>query len=68
MDYSAGQAIAELQRDLSEKGVILAMARITSALRSDMDVQGITDLIGQDHIYQSRKKSLAAFKVSDASG
>jgi high affinity sulfate transporter 1 len=65
MDYSAGQALAELQCDLADKGVTLAMARVTSAFRSDMDIQGISNLIGQEHIYLSRKKSLVAFKVAE---
>ncbi len=62
MDYTAGRALAELQRDLDSQGIILALTRVTAGLRSDMDHQGVTPVIGSDRIYRSRKHCLAAFR------
>ena len=62
MDYTAGRALAELQRDLASQGVVLALSRATSALRADLDRQGITPLIGPRRIYRSRKLCLADFR------
>lgn len=62
MDYTAGRALAELQRDLAAQGVVLALSRATFGLRNDLDRQGITPLIGAGRIYRSRKLCLAAFR------
>jgi len=64
MDYSAGQSLSELQRDLSARGVVLALARVTPDMRSAMDRQGVTPQIGGENIYRSRKHCLAAFRDS----
>lgn len=64
MDYSAGQSLSELQRDLAARGVVLALARVTPDMRSAMDQQGVTALVGEGNIYRSRKHCLAAFRES----
>ena len=62
MDFTAGRAILELHSDLNEKGVTLALARVTVGLRKDLDRQCLTTVIGERNIFISRKQSLAAFR------
>jgi high affinity sulfate transporter 1 len=66
IDFTAGRALIDLQRDLTGKGVCLALARVNDRLRADLDRQDVTNLIGADRIFASRKKSLAACRAACA--
>jgi high affinity sulfate transporter 1 len=61
IDFSAGRALIELQRDLARKGVVLALVRVNPRLRADLNRQGVTDAIGASRIFSSRKHGLAAY-------
>jgi MFS superfamily sulfate permease-like transporter len=65
IDFSAGRALAELQQDLAKQGVALALTRVSSSLRADLDRQELTSLIGANRIFSSRKQCLAAVHVSE---
>jgi MFS superfamily sulfate permease-like transporter len=62
IDFSAGRAVAELQHDLSKKGVVFALSRVQ--LRSQGDVQdlGLDQLIGPERIFDSRHACLKAYE------
>jgi subfamily B ATP-binding cassette protein MsbA len=60
IDFSAGQALLELQRDLSERGIVLALARVSGQLRADLNRHQVTVAIGTENIFLSRKQCLAA--------
>jgi MFS superfamily sulfate permease-like transporter len=62
IDFSAGRALIELQRDLAAKGVTLALTRVNEQLRAELDRQEVTGVIGAHRIFTSRKHSLAAFR------
>jgi len=64
VDFSAGQALKELQQDLAKQGTVLALARVNAELQADLDRQGITTAIGADRIFSSRRQSLSAYKAS----
>jgi high affinity sulfate transporter 1 len=64
IDFSAGRALIELQRDLARKGVVLALARVNDQLRADLDSQEVTRTIGIERIFSSRKHCLAAYQAS----
>jgi len=66
VDFSAGQAIKELQQDLARHGTVLAFARVNAELRSDLNRLGITAAIGEDRIFISRKHSVSVYKLSIA--
>jgi high affinity sulfate transporter 1 len=63
VDFSAGRALIELQRDLARKGVVLAFARVSDGLRADLDSQEVTRVIGVERIFASRKHCLAAYRL-----
>jgi sulfate permease, SulP family len=65
MDYTAGRALHELQTDLKEQGVTLAMTRVTEGLRKDLKRQCLGCEIGEQNIFRSRKQSLAAYRDPD---
>jgi len=60
IDFSAGRALMELKQDLTKGGVVLALVRVSSSLRADLDRHGLTAAIGVNRIFSSRKHCLAA--------
>ena len=64
MDFTAGKALAELRSDLATQGVTIALTRVTSGLRNDLDHQRLTGEIGEQNLFRSRKQSLAAFRTA----
>lgn len=64
MDFTAGKALAELRSDLATQGVTIALTRVTSGLRNDLDHQRLTCEIGEKNLFRSRKQSLAAFRTA----
>jgi MFS superfamily sulfate permease-like transporter len=61
IDFSAGRAVAELQQDLANKGVVLALARINPKSGSGLDRLGLIKLIGAHRIFDSRHACLEAY-------
>jgi high affinity sulfate transporter 1 len=61
IDFSAGRALLELQKDLAHEGVVLAVARVSAGLRQDLDILELTRAIGADHLFDSRRACLAAY-------
>ncbi|NBZ96418.1 MAG: SulP family inorganic anion transporter [Proteobacteria bacterium] len=64
MDFTAGKALAELRSDLATRGVTIALTRVTSGLRNDLDHQRLTCEIGEKNLFRSRKQSVAAFRTA----
>jgi MFS superfamily sulfate permease-like transporter len=62
MDFTAGRALAELCFELKGRGVMLALARVTTGLRKDLDKQCLASVIGEQNLFRSRKQSLAAYR------
>ena len=60
LDFTAAQALIELRKDLSQKDVALALARVNANLKAKLDRQGVTPVIGSEHIFSSRKHCLKA--------
>jgi SulP family sulfate permease len=63
IDFSAGRALAELQQDLSKKGVVLALARANPKAGGGLERLGLLKLIGPDRIFSSRRQCLAAYQA-----
>ncbi len=68
IDFSAGRALLELHQDLAKQGVALALARVSTGLRADLDQQELTGVIGANRIFSSRKHCLAAVCPPEAEG
>ena len=62
LDFSAGRALAELQQDLAKIGVTLALIVIPGRHQSDLERMGLIELIGANHIFESRHACLAAYQ------
>jgi high affinity sulfate transporter 1 len=62
LDFSAGRALAELQQDLNEIGVTLALIVVPVRHRGNLERMGLVELIGANHIFESRHACLAAYR------
>ena len=62
IDFTAGKALAELRRDLTGRGVMLALTRVTEGLRKDLQKRNLVGELGEQNLFRSRKQSLAAFR------
>jgi len=67
IDFTAARALIDLRQDLARKGVVLALARVSSGLRADLDRQEITGVIGADRIFNSRTHCVEAYQAAEAS-
>jgi high affinity sulfate transporter 1 len=61
LDYSGGRALEELHQDLAKRGIVLAL--IVVRLWGNFERMGMTDLIGANHIFESRYDCIEAFKA-----
>jgi sulfate permease, SulP family len=66
LDYSAGCALAELHQDLSKIGVILALIVVSERHQGTLVRMGMVDLIGEEHIFESRYECIQAYRSAKA--
>ena len=64
IDYSAGRMIREIKQELSRQGIVLAFTRVSPDLQQDLVCQDLIRVIGANHIFGSRKHSIAAYLSS----
>jgi MFS superfamily sulfate permease-like transporter len=60
LDYSAAQSLRDLLEDLKRKAVQPIFARVSEYLRSDMDRHGVTALLGEQNIFSTLHRAMAA--------
>jgi sulfate permease, SulP family len=65
IDFTAARALLDLQHDLASKGVVLALARVSDALRADLDRQEITNAVGADRVFASRTHCVEAYQAAE---
>jgi high affinity sulfate transporter 1 len=61
IDPTASEALAESVADLHKNGKVLGIARASAPVQDLLDLYGITEAIGRDHIYPSNRTALAAY-------
>jgi SulP family sulfate permease len=64
IDFSASRVVMELQRDLAKAGVVLALVRNHDSRHEELERMGLVNLIAADHIFDSRRACLEAYKSS----
>jgi len=62
MDFSAGRAVMDLHKDLSEAGVVLALSRLQVRPQDDLERMGLVQLIGANRIFDSRHACIEAYR------
>jgi SulP family sulfate permease len=62
IDSTAIDMLRALQAELSEQGIVLAVARAKRMLVDIFDSTGLTEAIGREHLYPSVRAGVAAYE------
>jgi MFS superfamily sulfate permease-like transporter len=61
VDYTAARTIRQMHQDLVQIGVVVALARVSASLKSDLTRHHLTDVIGPEHLFERLHDALAGF-------
>jgi SulP family sulfate permease len=61
VDLTGLDALEEVRRTLTERGIVFAMARVKQDLRGDLDAAGFIDRVGEDRIFMTLPTAVAAY-------
>ncbi|WP_415953932.1 SulP family inorganic anion transporter [Streptomyces sp. KLOTTS4A1] len=61
VDITALDALDGLRRELGERGVVLALARVKQDLLQELRAYGLVDSVGADHIYPTLPTAVADY-------
>jgi MFS superfamily sulfate permease-like transporter len=64
VDLTALEALDQLRTELTERGIVFAMARVKQDLRDALRAAGLLDKIGEDRIFFSLRTAVEAFQSS----
>lgn len=62
-DLTAVDAMEQLRRELTERGIVFAMARVKQDLRDDLENAGFLDKVGAERIFATLPTAVAAFRM-----
>ena len=63
VDITALDAVDELRRELTHRGVVFALARVKQDLLDDLEAYGLTDSVGKDKIFPTLPTAVAAYRT-----
>jgi sulfate permease, SulP family len=64
VDYTGGQTVAEVARQLADRGIVFAIADASAHLRGEFDRFGVTKEIGEDHYFTGVDSVRTAFQAA----
>ncbi|MFF3554111.1 SulP family inorganic anion transporter [Streptomyces tsukubensis] len=62
VDITALDSVEELRRELTERGIVFAMARVKQDLRDPLDAYGLTESVGPELIFPTLPTAVAAYR------
>ena len=65
IDYTAGGALKELVKDLAHHGATFVFAHISQSLKAEIGRQGLNEVIGPDHQFETLRECLAAYEIEE---
>ncbi|WP_405766413.1 SulP family inorganic anion transporter [Streptomyces sp. NBC_01538] len=63
VDITALDAVDELRRELTGRGVVFAFARVKQDLRNDLKAYGLLDSVGEDLMFPTLPTAVAAYRT-----
>jgi high affinity sulfate transporter 1 len=66
IDYTAGHTLAESAAALLRRGIVIAVANPSDHVRAQLDVFGVTQVIGEERIYPDVVSAIEAFHRAGA--
>jgi MFS superfamily sulfate permease-like transporter len=67
VDLTALDALDQLRTELTERGIVFAMARVKQDLRAELEAAGLVDKVGEDRIFPTLPTAVEAYR-RDISG
>lgn len=61
VDITAIDALEELRKELTRRGIIFAMARVKQDLRDDLQASGFVERVGEERIYMTLPTAVQAY-------
>ncbi|MEV6174094.1 sulfate permease [Streptomyces sp. NPDC051954] len=62
VDITALDAVDELRRELTDRGIVFALARVKQDLMDDLKAYGLADSVGSDLIFPTLPTAVAAYR------
>lgn len=62
VDITALDAVDELRRELTHRGIVFALARVKQDLLDDLEAYGLADSVGQGRIFPTLPTAVAAYR------
>ncbi|MGW1894383.1 SulP family inorganic anion transporter [Streptomyces sp. NPDC002004] len=63
VDITALDAVDALRRELTDRGIVFALARVKQDLRTELDAYGLSDAIGEERIFPTLHTAVAAYRA-----
>ncbi|MEV8093329.1 sulfate permease [Kitasatospora sp. NPDC085879] len=63
VDITALDSVDSVRRELTDRGIVFALARVKQDLRADLDAYGLTDSVGEDRIFPTLPTAVAAYEA-----
>lgn len=63
VDITALDAVDELRRELTHRGVVFALARVKQDLLDDLEAYGLVDSVGTERIFPTLPTAVAAYRT-----
>ncbi|WP_327319529.1 SulP family inorganic anion transporter [Streptomyces sp. NBC_01235] len=63
VDITALDAVDELRRELTNRGVVFALARVKQDLLDDLEAYGLVDSVGKERIFPTLPTAVAAYRA-----
>ena len=67
IDYTGGKTLGELADQVRERGVVLAVAGAPAPVARELELFGLTEKIGLEHVFDSLEDAVAAFRAARTS-
>jgi high affinity sulfate transporter 1 len=64
IDYTGGETLAELADQLKQRSVVFAIAGARAATIQELELFGVTEKIGRDHLFGTLEEAIAAFRAA----
>jgi SulP family sulfate permease len=68
VDYTGGETLIDVSRELKQRGIRLVFAGVTEPVRRELDRAGVTAAVGEDAYYPGVAEVIAAYRDAERSG
>ncbi|MEU6255805.1 sulfate permease [Streptomyces sp. NPDC047043] len=68
VDITALDAVDELRRELTRRGIVFALARVKQDLLDDLEAYGLAQAVGRDLIFPTLPTAVTAYRQWDGKG